>query len=65
MTTVRRYDPKRDEVQRWERSSERNPPSQGRRRAIQRRDQIRADAEREATQDRGGEWPARETVTVA
>jgi hypothetical protein len=38
--TVRRFEPGLSETQAWERSAERNPPSQGRARAIARHAEI-------------------------
>ena len=65
--TVWRFDPGLNETQQWERSRERNSPSQGRQRAIERRDQIRAGngSEEDASRDRGGPWPLRETPNAA
>jgi hypothetical protein len=60
--SVRRYDPGLNETQAWERSAERNPPSRGRERAIERHNQItRGDGSKEnASREKGGPFPLRD-----
>lgn len=64
--TPRRLDPGRNETQVWERSAERNPPSQGRARAIARQTEIRGSGPgRDAAREDSIPYPRREIPRVA
>jgi len=65
--TVKRFVPELDPTQAWERSAERNPPSEGRARAIARHDEITAGngSAKDASRDDSIDFPPRELPHVA